>query len=528
MTSKSHRHRHRLSTCHRHPTIPITGFCASCLRERLAGIDSHDDSTPPPDLRRTKSCSGRGDPSVASASEPRRRSCEVRPRNTLSDLFSLDDERKSRNRKLNLDVETGEEEVEHVNENEAAVRVCEGMDEVDEEETKTMREFIDLELQSKKNAGRDLRSTICEAATVFSEKFRKWKRKHKLKNNRHGYVNGSVEKPEARSLRETQSEIGRRSCDTDPRFSMEIDSCRISVDCPRASWDGCLIGKACASLSPMVSVLEDATDDRVLVEESNSNNVGLENAQEHRSISPGGSSQTKDYYSDSLSWQRRRRSFDIDRSNPHRRQSIGEVDELKMISNAKVSPATTELFYGAKLLITENDFRDSDMKPSSDVQSDCVLGSSSKVASGVANGVTQKGFKKLQKWRIVLNKLGLVQRREDKFGEEESWQKLRRVVNVQASESVSQKLIRSYSVSCRNPCRMAGLVNGLGAPETKENVLNGRQDFMLQRNRSFRYSPNKLDTGLLRFYLTPLKSYRRSKSGKSSFKDLHPIARSVL
>ncbi|OVA10358.1 Uncharacterized protein family UPF0503 [Macleaya cordata] len=30
---------HRLSTCERHPEQPVTGFCASCLRERLAGLD---------------------------------------------------------------------------------------------------------------------------------------------------------------------------------------------------------------------------------------------------------------------------------------------------------------------------------------------------------------------------------------------------------------------------------------------------------------------------------------------------------
>ncbi|KAL5077240.1 hypothetical protein RYX36_016224 [Vicia faba] len=31
---------------------------------------------------------------------------------------------------------------------------------------------------------------------------------------------------------------------------------------------------------------------------------------------------------------------------------------------------------------------------------------------------------------------------------------------------------------------MSGLVNGLGGPETKGNVLNGRQELTLQRNRS--------------------------------------------
>lgn len=519
---------HRLSTCHRHPTVPVTGFCASCLRERLAGFDSPsaDES---PELRRTKSCSGGRDAPSTAASEPRRRSCEVRARSSLSDLFNIDDHKKKRpNKSGNSRFEIAEEE-EHGNGNVETVRVCDGREEVDEEEeTKTMKEFIDLELQNRKNRGKDLRN-FWHAASLFSEKLRKWKWKHKLKK-KHATITGNgngnggvdlmrleIEKPRARRLRETQSEVGeyglgRRSCDTDGRISVDYGS-RFSFDAPRASWDGYLIGnKPSHRLSPMVSVVEDEKHN-VLIEENN--NVD-------RSFGPGGSVQTKDYYSC-------RRSFD--RSNSHRRKSISEVDELKLISNAKVSPATTELFYGAKLLITEKELMGHrNVNSLSDVQSDCASGSASKDDSDVANGAGQK-------WRRVWNKLGLVQRREDKLGEgecdkgdivnkplAESWQKLRRVVNVQPSESVSQKLIRSYSVSCRNPCR----INNMGAPEVKGDVLNGRQEFMLQRNRSARYSPNNLDTGLLRFYLTPLKSYRRNKSGKSSLKDLHPIARNVL
>ncbi|KAF7816068.1 UPF0503 protein [Senna tora] len=570
---------HRLSSCHRHPTKPVTGFCASCLRERLAGIDSSNDHEYPDqevqhtaELRRTKSCSGSGlAPSASTVSEPRRRSCEVRARSTLWDLFNIDDERKGLNRKFevelgNVGFEIREEE--QIGDGNDAIRVCggsfvchggviDGVDEADEE-TKTMKEFIDLELQSRKNAGRDFREiagSFWEAASVFSKRLRKWRRKQKLK--KHGNDSGTcgdnagvglkgleVEKPRNGRLRETQSEIGeyglgRRSCDTDPRLSLDagrisVDDSRISFDVPRASWDGYLIGKACPRLSPMISVVEDANVSVNVIENSISNEEKL-NLESTGEPNPGGSAQTQDYYSESLSWQRRRRSFD--RSSSHRRPAIPEVDELKLISNAKVSPATTELFYGAKLLITEKDLKDSDLKSPSNAQPDFVPGSASEDAAEV----DQKGFRKFQKWRRVWNKLGLVQKKkESKLGGEysagdvlnkpltDSWQKLRRVVHGQASESVSQKLIRSYSVSCRNPCRMAGLANSLGVPETKSNVLNGRQDLMLPRNRSARYSPSNADTGLLRFYLTPLKSYRRSKSGKSSLKDLHPTTRSFL
>jgi hypothetical protein len=470
----------------------------------------------------------------------------------LSDLFNLDDEKK-KNKKLssirnrNLEIDSRISDFEGGD----TVRVL-VEDDIDEE-TKTMKEFIDLEIRSGKNGGRDSRLSFWDAASVFSKRLRKWKRKQKLERNDaacDGSVTGNgvglrnmeVEKQRVRNLRETQSEVGeyglslgRRSCDTDPRFS--VDDSRFSFDAPRASWDGYLIGKSCSRFSPMVAI----NGDKVLVEEEEDEEEGegeevvnLEGSGggggEHF---PGGSAQTKHYYSD-----RRRRSFD--RSNSRRKSVVIGDDELRVISNAKVSPATTELFYGAKVLITEEDLRDAKLKPKNNVIVDTTTGSASKEPCDVENGSYQKKF---HKWGKLWNKLGLVQRRkEDKLVEEEcvsgdvvnkpiaeSWQKLRKVVNGQGSESVSQKLIRSYSVSCRNHSRMAGLVNGLGGgAETKGNVLNGRQEFTLQRNRSVRYSTSNVDTGLLRFYLTPLKSYRRSRSGKSSSKDLNPSARSFL
>ncbi|CAL5202470.1 unnamed protein product [Lathyrus oleraceus] len=530
MTSKTR----RLTTCHRHPSKPITGFCASCLTERLSGIES---SSTDPELRRTKSCSGSG--RTSAAVEPRRRSCEILAvpelqRGTLSDLFNLADEKKKK-QTSNRNVEISGVEISDFDGGDTLRVLVEN-----DEETKTMKEFIDLEIRRGKNGGRDSRGSFWDAASVFSKRLRKWKRKQKLKRsggacdgsvigNGVGLTSREVEKRRTRNFRETQSEVGeyglslgRRSCDTDPRLS--VDDSRFSFDAPRASWDGYLIGKACPRFSPMVAI----NGDRVLVEEEEEGEEEVVNLEsggggEHY---PGGSDQTKHYYSD-----RRRRSFD--RSNSRRKSMvIGDVDELRVISNAKVSPATTELFYGAKVLITEEDLRGANLNPKNNgiVHSDCTTGSSSKEACDVEIGVDQKGPNKFHKWGKLWNKLGLIQRRkEDKLGEEEcvsgdvvnkpiaeSWQKLRRVVNGQGSESVSEKLIRSYSVSCRNHSRVPGFVNGLAGPETKGNVLNGRQELTLQRNRSVRYSSSNVDTGLLRFYLTPLKSYRRSRSGKSS------------
>ncbi|KAI3824308.1 hypothetical protein L1987_05763 [Smallanthus sonchifolius] len=99
---------------------------------------------------------------------------------------------------------------------------------------------------------------------------KKWRRKQKKSDvdgncNRNGVVSLStlpVEKPISRQYLETRSEIadygfGRRSCDIDPRFSLDagwisIDDPRHSFDEPRASWDGYIIERTFPRLPPMV------------------------------------------------------------------------------------------------------------------------------------------------------------------------------------------------------------------------------------------------------------------------------------
>lgn len=445
---------------------------------------------------------------------------------------------------------------ENENENENGIRVSgdvmlnqsdEGLDGEEEVELKTMREFIDLEWRRKKGTGRDLKDvagTFWEAASVFSKKFRKWRRKPKTKKLGDG-DNGVlvVEKPNARRLRETQSEVGeygmgRRSCDTDPRASidagrMSLDDSRYSFEEPRASWDGYLIGRVYPRLTPMVSVVEDA---KLSGSES-------ETCVSHGERSPGdGSAEaTRYYYSESLPSQRQRRSFDRS-SSLHRRGMMTEVDDLKLISNAKVSPATTELFYGAKLLIAESDLKDTKSKAEKDEHLESVESGSKEAACATDPvGVKQRGLKKSQGWHKKWRIWGLMQRRsEPKYLDEErvnegnvsdrsvsdSSQKLSSGSNgEEANGSVGQKLIRSYSVSCRNTCKMVSNTSG---DENKGSGLKRREEFMLQRNRSARYSPNNIDNGLLRFYLTPLRSYRRSKSGKSKLKNSHSLVRSGL
>ncbi|KAK9043298.1 hypothetical protein V6N11_071644 [Hibiscus sabdariffa] len=572
MASHPHPHRphsRRLYTCHRHPTsTPVTGFCASCLRERLAGIQNDSPTTTPVSstyqLRRSKSCSGGHDPSSSAASEPRRKSCDVRAHNTLHDLFAVDDKIKT----LNVNISPSNVE---------AFQDLEGGG--GEGELKTMKELIDLECGRKKASGKSL----WEAASVFSKKLRRWRKKQSKKEKSEGLV---LEKANRRGLRETQSEIGeyglfgRRSCDTDPRLSVDcgrlsIDDSRFSIDEPRASWDGFFIGNQ----NPKVNEEPSVGEERLSV------------VKEEERSSPGGSAQTRDYYANSLT---RRRGFD--RSLSNRKISLGEAEDLKSsISNAKVSPETVGLFHGTKLLVTEKELRDSNWY--SNVES------GSKDVELVANGgVGQKTFnlKKVRGWKNVWSIWGLIQRRkqreagdededEDKnFGGDvgnggrlvesgnklrsvvngdeyrcvggnegegtlvdslqklrrfangdeskargnvadgtlaESLQKLRRAANgVENGNVVRDKLLRSYSVSARNSVDGSSFYR-MGVSDAKGDGLKRRDNHMMQLNRSVRYSPNNLDNGLLRFYLTPLRSYRRSQSGRSRLRNSNSIGK---
>ncbi|KAG8374391.1 hypothetical protein BUALT_Bualt11G0127000 [Buddleja alternifolia] len=553
-----------------------------------------------PELRRTKSFSASKNENLGLIFEPQRKSCDVRGRSTLWTLFSLDDENKSGgsnhkpsssahlNRQNSIknescvankpvfeeteneaeadfgdNVEGGgsvvydEEDDDHGDEIRPVidsnleslsnvVEVEVNSSEIVEEEVgsvssslKPMKDHIDIDTQEKKSSG----GGFWSAASVFSKKWQKWRRKQKAKKQNNGENSGKlpVEKPISRQYRETQSEIadygfGRRSCDTDPRFSLDagrisFDDPRYSFDEPRASWDGYLIGRSFPRMAPMVSVMEDApamhvsrSDMQIPVEEPTMNCEGL----------PGGSMQTKEYYSDSSS--RRRKS--LDRSNSIRKTAasvVDEIDELKIPSNAKVSPTTLEYFHGAKVM----DSRDSN---SHSLRDDCSeatfeLGNGFRDSSNsvMGNG-DRKESKKSRRWSWRI--WGFIQRRNNGGNkEDDDDEKYSRVNGVERSLSESwqerngdmrgRNVLRSNSsVSWRNSNPVKG---SCGSARKTGFEMNGngkkrREEFVLERNRSARYSPNHVDNGLLRFYLTPMRGSRRGLKPNNS----NSIARSVL
>ncbi|XP_050380508.1 protein OCTOPUS [Argentina anserina] len=701
---------HRLSTsCDRHPEENFTGFCPSCLCERLAVL--HPSTTtnssasssrkpptsstaaaalkaifkPPiggggaskgrpttsflPELRRTKSFSASNNQGFSGVFEPQRKSCDVRGRSTLWCLFNQDDGRNPNNKdkptwgaagpeievdprnvagpsssfrgpvvfeskeEEEQDEDEDEDEEEEQSKNDGGGRISdepnagnvieirvpeiveeEEEDEIqqqqlnqrqqsepvqfEEDEIKPMKDHLDLDGQTKKK----IAGSFWSAASVFSKKLQKWRQKQKLKKRRNGGGSATlpVEKPIGRQFRETQSEIadygfGRRSCDTDPRFSldagrmsldagrMSFDDPRYSFDEPRASWDGYLIGRSFQRMPTMLSVVEDAPvvvsriDAHIPVEEP-MNSINEEDPV------PGGSVQTQNYYTDSSS--RRRKS--LDRSNSIRKTAaavVAEIDEMKSGSNSKVSPTTTNtaaaeyLHGGPKLVIPDRDSN------SNSLRDDCsetfemafrggdpvIRGGDSVYRSGdsasvVGNGERKDCKQKSRRWSKAWNIWSFIHRRsgnkeddEDRYSSRpngversfsESWPELRGSGERNGeAKGFNPKITRSNSsASWRNSHSFGGgvfgsmrkngavvepHVNGNGNANGNVN-LNGsgrkkKEEVVLERNRSARYSPNHIDNGLLRFYLTPMRnSWRNGGPGKSRSNHAHSIARSVL
>ncbi|XWS67197.1 hypothetical protein CRYUN_Cryun05aG0267100 [Craigia yunnanensis] len=641
---------HRPSTsCDRHPEEHFTGFCPSCLCERLAVLEPSSCSTassssrkPPiaattstataalkaifkpsggggtrpgifPELRRTKSFSASKNEGFSGVFEPQRKSCDVRVRNTLWSLFYQDDERnphkkeaagngrsseivevEARNLGSSSSVVQGpvfeskeeyktesetdhEDEIEIIEEEQPNVAVAtaslieEKVEEIveeyekelgQEEELKPMKDHIDLDSQTKKASGRDFKEiagSFWSAASVFSKKLQKWRQKQKLKKRRNGGGSARlpVEKPIGRQYRETQSEIadygfGRRSCDTDPRFSldagrmsfdavrMSFDDPRYSFDEPRASWDGYLIGRTFPRMPTMVSVVEDAPVHHVMRSDTQ---IPVEDPPAMNSINgdeslPGGSAQTKDYYSDSSS--RRRKS--LDRSSSIRKTAaavVAEIDEMKSVSNAKVSPATVDYIHGPKLLVPDRDSNSNSLRD--DYSETFEIGFRDN-ASVIGNGEQKGSSKKSRRWSKAWNIWGFIHRRsvnkdedEDRYSRanglersySESWPELRGERNGDARGGLNPKVLRSNSsVSWRNSSSFGGSFGGArkNCVESNGHSKKKRDEFVLERNRS----ANNVDNGLLRFYLTPMRSSRRGGSGKSRASHAHSIARSLL
>lgn len=619
-----------------HPGETFTGFCAACLRERLAGLEttaataaapgrkstsairslfsrpfaaggggggpSSSGAAALPDLRRCKSFScGRGVDALAAAvagAEPQRRSCDVRGRSTLWALFHQDDRERVRDgtafgafpasssaaaAALAAEVLPPpqppppacvpevflEEEIAVAEDSDEIVPVAEPVLVVDTSgemeaepnaavrEVRAMKDHIDLESsqsQPKKPPPKDLKEiagSFWLAASVFSKKWQKWRRKQKLKKEEAAGSKAAAaampppEKPSKPSfLRrsrfqrgEAGSEFagGRRSCDTDPRFSldagrMSVDDVGFSWDEPRASWDGYLfgagngigLGRAPPPLSRLPPILSALEDSPAGVVERSDGQIPVEDDSQPEpdpdANIPGGSAQTRDYYMDTSS-SRRRRS--LDRSSSVRRSF--EVAEPKPVPVPAPVPVPVPVPVSAPVAIANG--KDSPLMGSSefyhfhhaedllDHHHHFSTNSLVEDFSASLDGAFHGPAKKPRRWRKAWSLWGLIHRRaagrqgsgasdaaDRAFSE--PWPELRvRGYNGRMQRCNSNASARS-SFSSNS--------GGLGSSRRSYVDVKRRREecaAALERNRSARHSPgHAADNGLLRFYLTPVRS----------------------
>lgn len=91
---------------------------------------------------------------------------------------------------------------------------------------------------------------------------------------------------------------------------------------------------------------------------------------------------------------------------------------------------------------------------------------------------------------------------------------------LRSSSSVSSRS-SIYGTAGFGSMRRNGVeTNGIGKKR--------RDEFVLEKNRSARYSPGHADNGMLRFYLTPMRGSRRGSGKGKHNNSYHSFARSVL
>ncbi|KAL6840181.1 hypothetical protein ACP4OV_029991 [Aristida adscensionis] len=616
-------------------------------RPFAAGGSSAAGAADQADLRRCKSFScgrGGGDALAAAAAaradEPQRRSCDVRGRSTLWALFHQDDRDRVRDgtafgafpassataaAALAADVlpqpqppcvpdDFLEEDIPVVMESDEIIPVEEpvvAMDTSGEIEAevnaapdgKAIKDHIDLESsQPKKASPKDLKEiagSFWVAASVFSKKWQKWRRKQKLKKEAAVSKAAAAampppEKPSKpsflrrRRLRgEAGSELagGRRSCDTDPRFSldaarMSVDDAGFSWDEPRASWDGYLFGAGggiglgrapppLSRLPPILSVLEDTPADIV---ERSDGQIPVEDDADHPEP-PGGSLQTRDYYLDSSC--RRRRS--LERSSSMRRPSFEVPDPRPAPVSVRRPSFEVPDPRPAPVSVRRPSFEVPDPRPApaAAIGKESPIGGSEFYHFHHAEDLLDRGFssnsliedisasleaalsgpaKKPRGWRKAWSLWGLIHRRaagrrsggpsdiaDRSFSE--PWPDLR----VRGANPKMQRCNSNLSARSSFSSNSGGLGSSrrsyVDAAAGGGNVRRREEQQpqhvqQLERNRSARYSPGRAaDNGMLRFYLTPMRSggggARRggglpSKAGPGRPLASQSFARSVL
>ncbi|KAK8926561.1 UPF0503 protein [Platanthera zijinensis] len=578
------------AACERHPDELVTGFCASCLRERLAGLEaaatnaaeaprkstssaiksifSRSSGVQPPgsntnlqsssfrrsELRRSKSFSVSRFPCVAAAVEPQRKSCDIRARNTLLALFHQDDvDRPAASLSVSGDVveechkfslsgkEGGEDNSDEI------MSAADDMEEDTEtavaEELKSMKDHIDLNSQEKKIPAKEFTGSFWFAASVFSKKLRNW-RIQKLQKKSISTMQPEKTGSSSQRIRDTQSEIaidafGRCSFDINPRFSLDasrfsFEDPRHSWDEPRASWDGYLVsgggggggGGGGRSILPRLPPMLAVAEDFPAPAVQRFD--GLIPVVEDL-VMPGGSLQTLDYY-EGGSTSRGRRS--LERSNSTRKSSF-EMKALTPGANAhpkgsiSVSAELVQAYHGGKHERDSREWSSNSLRDECSENLDFASRDQSKVPPPA---------KKSRRWSKAWNLFGFIHWRGRSSSSGSRGNGMERSFSETWPElrtsGYNPRICRSNSaVSSRslfkgNGERGGSVRTGLQSSKGNRKKKKIMEEFELERNSSSRYLSRGVVDNGLSGLYLPAVKGSRRKTGK--YISSHSITGSML
>ncbi|KAG9441366.1 hypothetical protein H6P81_017220 [Aristolochia fimbriata] len=467
-----------VTRCRKHPTQVVTGFCSSCLVERLANVDSVERSPKPRfgDHRKPADCS-------LVAPELRRDSSDIRVRRTLLSLFQLDDGLdsesssglcKAENSVTNHKVNELENELTNggsVSAMNSTVTFSQDPDvpqgdRVDETESRHAAK----ESMETRDCGLDLNSSSIEAekrasvenenskyrngsfwsGSTFSRKLLRWKllsacTKH-LMQDKHFHGDLNVKQSET-------NQNFRHSCDQ----KISCDSSKVHWEDPRHSWDGVMMGKTFAPT--FMGIEEDPNSSIFYSRRSLPGDATMDD--------PRLSTDTKDMYKTST-------------TTSSEEKPMGEPNEESQCE---------------------------------EVRQDLPI---PKIRR------RNHGWSKVWNKNITSPLRDLMHKRENVLERSlsESWRephKKKIVESIGAENSV--KLPRCNTGSVRRQHSSVRSKN-IGTGEMlrfKPDLQKKKKEFMFGRSQSVHYSsPGNLDSGLLRFYLTPLRSSRRGARRRTS------------